>query len=230
MRTAWRLRAIVSQADQCTAANTVLATHLRRWSTHVTVLPMTLDETVWQPRRVKSREAAVRVGWAGHPVNFPYLQAIAPALAAARESCPNVQFVIYSGSKPNLPGVEYEYLPFAPEKERDAIGSFDIGLLPLPTGNAFAAGKSPIKGLQYMACGIPTIATPLGATEAMFEEGATALFAQTIADWTRHITDLAANAERSQKMGHSARGVFEAGYSLGANLQRYADLLRKSED
>src|SRR5437867_8092151 len=50
VRQAVRLRAITRAADQCLAANGVLAAHLKRFTSRVAVLPMALDGALWKPR------------------------------------------------------------------------------------------------------------------------------------------------------------------------------------
>ena len=104
------------------------------------------------------------------------------------------------------------------------VRRFDIGLLPLER-SAFAAAKSPIKGLQYMASGIPTVATPLAATRELFGDSGGALFAEDVEDWERAIGALIARPEERQTRGAAARRFFEAHHSQQRGVESWARLL-----
>ncbi len=223
-RTRRRLQRIVRLADQCIAANEVLAAHLRAEGGRVAVLPMALDERVWQRPPPRPPAATVRVGWAGHPVNLRYLEALEPALREVQRQSPEVEFVVFSGAPPGFRELRCRHLPFASGGEREAVLGFDIGLLPLP-GGAFSEGKSPIKGLQYLACGIPCVASPLGATCEMFRSGETALFAEDHGGWIEGILKLVRDPVLRQRLGQQGRGEFEARHTLGALVEPLAGLL-----
>jgi hypothetical protein len=213
LRTTWRLKAIARAADLCITANTVLADHMRRFTDRVTVLPLALDGKRWHVKAKRSGSDSVCVGWAGHPVNLPYLEAIEPALAQAQLDNPSVDFAFFCGKAPGFRKLKFRHIRFQPDAEPDAIRSFDIGILPLPPG-PFAAGKSPIKGLQYMASAMPTILTPVGATRDMFQEGTTALFASTIDEWHAAINRLVRDHDLRWLMGQNAREAFDRTYEL----------------
>lgn len=226
-RTARRLERIVQRADFCIAANEVLATTLRQWSPRVEVLPMALDGDRWRPKS-PDLAAPLRIGWAGAPVNLPYLEAIEPALLKIQQANPQIEIMVFCGGRPDFKGgIKYTFLPFQPGQESSAVSSFDIGLLPLPDTD-FADGKSPIKGLQYLATGIPSVVSPRGATREMFREGETALFARTPDEWFRALQTLVSNAEMRHRLGRQSRLHFDANYALHRTACRFADLLRST--
>ena len=224
LRTRMRLRAITQSTDQVLVANGVLRERLAPYNSNVQIAPMALDEAVWKWRGKQGSERPLCIGWAGHPVNLPYLAAIEPALVAVQERHPEVEFHILCGEAPNLRQLRFRHVPFAPATEAEAIRQFDIGLLPLPKG-AFAEGKSPIKGLQYMASGAATVLTPVGATREMFAAAETGVFANTLDEWESAIGNLVADPTRIEAMGKSAREAFEARYTLQGNVKRLAALL-----
>lgn len=224
LRSALRLRAIVRAAHLTLAANEVLAAHLRPHATRLTVLPMALDESAWMPRAASAAHNPV-IGWSGHPVNLPYLEAIEPALLALRAEFPNARLAVFSGQPPRFREMPFDLIPFQAGAEPAALRTFDIGLLPLPEG-AFAEGKSPIKGLQYMACGIPTVLPPRGAAHAMFRAGESALFATTPAEWTAALGNLLRDPALRHRMGAEARRDFEAHHTVSTAAARLKDLLK----
>lgn len=225
LRNGWRLKAIARAADLCIAANSVLAEHLRGLTSKVTLLPLALDGERWRPGGKRTPSGMVRVGWAGHPVNLPYLEGIESALTQAQTDNPDAEFAFFCGKQPDFRKLKYRHIRFQPDAEIEAIRQFDIGILPLPQG-PFAAGKSPVKGLQYMACGIPTIVTPVGATRDMFREGETALFASTADEWQHAITRLVRDRDLRVRMGKQARKAFEQASELRQTAPLLARMLQ----
>jgi hypothetical protein len=225
IRQATRLHAIARAADQCIASNGVLASHLKRFTSRVNVLPMVLDEKLWKARATINHGDALRVGWSGHPVNFPYLESIELALVEVQRQFPKVEIAIFSGQPPRFRELKAVHVPFAPGKEPEAIKSFDIGLLPLPK-DEFSAGKSPIKGLQYMASGVAIVATPLAGTRELLGDKRTASYARSVEEWQNALCGLIRDHDQRQEIGLNARQRFESEYTLTRRAESLSKLLR----
>jgi Glycosyl transferases group 1 len=221
-RTNHRLGAISRRASLCLVSNEYLALGLRRHTDKVAVLPMALDETIWT-RREAGDPHTIRLGWAGAPVNLHYLEALEPVLEPVLKEFPNARVVVFSGARPRFRHIDCEYLPYEAGSEPAAVRRFDVGLLPLPR-DSFAAGKSPIKALQYMASGVPTIADAVAGTEEIFREGG-ALLAQTPQEWAAHLRVLVDSSNERARLGGSARARFEARHALTETAREFARYL-----
>jgi hypothetical protein len=224
IREAVRLKTVVRAADLCTVANEVLASHLRTITPRVAVIPMALDERQWTFQSKTADRKTIRIGWSGHPVNFGSIQSLEPVLAQIQKEFPQVEYAIFSGEKPSLPSLKFEYIPFNPGAEAEAVRTFDIGLLPLPM-DPFSEGKSPIKALQYLASGAAVVASPVGASKEFFVEPETAIFVKSQEEWLSALRKLIENAALRHDMILRGRRMFEQNFSVEKMTSRLADAL-----
>jgi len=227
VRTRCRLSAIARAADCCTVPNERLAAHLRSISANVAVVPMALDSKTWHPPSTRE-PGALRIGWAGAPPNLAYLDNLGGVLREVQAARPEVELHVYCGE---APGPEFPartiHHPFVPGTEARVVRTFDIGLLPLPQ-DAFAAGKSPIKALQYAACGVPCIASPVGATCELVVDGITGLTAASPVEWRDALLRLIDDPELRRSLGAAARERFVAQHSLESVQARMLEVWRKT--
>jgi hypothetical protein len=226
-RTNRRLQSIVRAADMSLVANQYIADHLSALGAKAQVLPMALKPEDWPPP-TPNTASRVRIGWSGAPVNLRYLEQLEPVLTQIMREHPSVELAVFCGKQPEFSATTpYIHLPWRQGGEAAAVKTFHIGLLPLPV-DAFSQGKSPIKALQYMAAGIPTVATPqAGALELNRESGAIA-FAKTPNEWHASLTSLITETHKSEVMCIHARAAFEAHYSTARTYPLWKSYLMGS--
>src|SRR5207247_6846718 len=133
---------------------------------------------------------------------FPYLESIFPALQELAKSHRFRLKVVGAGrDKITVPGVEIENLPWKLDREVEDFQSIDIGLYPIDAGlysGKWASGKSGFKAIQYMAVGIPYVATPVGSLVEIGEVGTTHLCALTNEDWHDALQSLISDSAKLQ--------------------------------
>jgi hypothetical protein len=208
-----RLKTIVQCSDVCLVANRIIATDLEEVGGTTTLLPMALDGRVWRPRPTGEGKTPLTIGWSGAPGNLIFLQAILPQLREVQTLFPDVRWVIHSGVDPHFQNFRYEYEPYVPGNEPATVASFDIGLLPLPD-DPFVRGKSPIKGLQYSACGLAVVVDPIGATRELLIDNVNSLWVEGEQTWETALSRLIVDTGLRQRLAASARTLFEQQHDL----------------
>ncbi len=206
-RNNWRLKTIARCADLCLAANQVIADDLLLAGGSATLVPMALDGNIWHPRPA-GEEAPLTIGWSGAPKNLDFLSAILPQLREVQARFPDVRWVVHSGENPNYSDFSYQYVPFMPGNEPTTVADFDIGLLPLPD-DPFVRGKSPIKGLQYCACGVAVVADPVGATRELLFDGVNSLWVEGEQTWVVALSRLISDTRLRRTLAANARSIFK---------------------
>jgi glycosyltransferase involved in cell wall biosynthesis len=115
-----------------------------------------------------------------------------------------------------LPGVTVENVPWRLEKEIELFNTCDIGVYPLPD-DEWTRGKCGFKAIQFMACGVPVVASPVGVNREIIDDGVSGLLAESPAMWKEKLTRLLRQPDLRAELGRRGRAVVEARYSLAVN-------------
>jgi glycosyltransferase involved in cell wall biosynthesis len=163
---------------------------------------------------VEQRQAGVVVvGWIGSPATQKYLLHIADALKKIAET--NSVVFALSGVQEDfeIPGVPIRTEKWSLANEVPFVQNLDIGIMPLPD-NAWTRGKGGYKLLQYMACGIPVIASPVEVNREIVQDGVNGFLADTTEEWHEKITQLISDAALRKTMGEAGRAMAVNKFSL----------------
>jgi glycosyltransferase involved in cell wall biosynthesis len=118
-------------------------------------------------------------------------------------------------------------LPWSLESERDHLSRFDLGIMPLPD-NRWTRGKGGYKLLQYMALGLPSVASPVGVNQEIIADGVNGYLARDEGEWVGRLAELVADAEKRRALGATARQLAEERYSVRAATPRLLEILRRA--
>lgn len=221
-----RLACVVRQADLCIAANGVIAADQRAaGARRVETLPMSVDTDLWNTHGRTEDSGCVTIGWSGSPGNLVFLEPLVPVLRELLNSYPQLRFTVHCGQRPDFEDLEFTHIPFEPGREPDAVRTFDIGLLPLPD-DPFVHGKSPIKALQYYACGAVVVGQDVGATAELLEHETCALTVNETRPWKASLSRLIEDGDLRKKLASAGLERIRTSHSMTAVVDRYLGLLR----
>jgi glycosyltransferase involved in cell wall biosynthesis len=126
----------------------------------------------------------------------------------------------------SLEGVEVEALPWKECYEVEVISRFDAGVYPLPD-EEWVLGKSGLKALQYMAAGIPTVATGIGTIFRIIKNGENGFLVNTNEEWKDILSRLMNHQQLRECVGTKAAETVEKNYSINANKSVYLSILNQ---
>jgi hypothetical protein len=217
-----------AHAAWVTPGNDYLAEYARRHTSRVTVIPTMIDTDRYRVVPARPAEAPVRVGWSGSDQSiaaalYPFL----PMLEAQQERL-GFEFVIVTNTSPTLPvsRLRFTFVPWKAEEEGNLGREMDVGLMPL-VDDVFQRGKCGLKLLQYMAAGLPTVASPVGVNASITLPGETGFLAATDGEWGAALTALVRSPELRGRLGAAGRRRCVADYSVGRWLPRLVEIFER---
>lgn len=192
-----KIKSVMRNAQAVIAGNAYLAEYARRaGANRVDIIPSVVDLSKYiprVPRPPQKNESDFRIGWIGTPSTVWYLNAIEDALREIARKYP-IEMAIVGGGDIRINGVNVKSIPWTESGEVRAIQTFDIGVMPLPQ-SPYEMGKCGYKLIQYMACGVPAVASPVGVNGAIISNGVSGLLATGIEEWVHAIELLRTNRE-----------------------------------
>ncbi len=191
------------------------------------LIPPAVDTDAFRPQP-KRRESELTVGWIGSHSTWQYLAPLMPMLRSLRAAVPFRLRLVGAGTPPMACGsLPIENVPWSLRREATDFASLDVGLYPL-RDDAWARGKSGLKSVQYLACGVPFVASPVGGAAEIGESGVTHLHATSLDEWRECLHRLLTDSALRQRMGQAGRAHALAGYTVERAADQMADALRET--
>lgn len=211
---------VMRQAATVIAGNNYLAEYaLRAGANRIEIIPTVVDADRYQPKQKTGAENLI-VGWIGTPKTSRYLKSLLPVFESIKKEM-SVRFVAVGAVSRDFEGTAVEAWPWSEETEVESIQQFDIGIMPLED-SPWERGKCGYKLIQYMACGVPVIASPVGVNREIIEQGKNGKYADSIEEWNAVLRDmLGAGPDSREKMGTAGRARVEQWYSLQTQAPRF---------
>lgn len=223
-----KFRGLLSGAAAVTVGNTYLAEWARTaGAARVEVIPTVIDlERYPLPDRRLEERAEFRVGWIGTPTTTNYLWLVRDALVRLAQKCPLCLVVVGAGPLEDF-GLPLERHAWELETEVAILSSLDAGIMPLPD-SPWERGKCGYKLIQYMACGVPVIASSVGANKEIVDHGVNGFLVDTPEQWDAALQALLLDAGLRKSMGMAGRQKVEQQYCLQVTGPKLVALLQEA--
>ena len=224
-----KLAPLLRGAALCICGNAYLGSYAARFCTRTEIVPTVLDTSVYVPSQCsRNGELPLTVGWIGSPSTWGYVKPLVPLLGRLGDEL-NLRFLIVGAGTAMENDRRFEYAEWSEGTEIQLLQCMDIGIMPL-TDEAWAQGKCGYKLIQYMACGIPVIASPVGVNCQIVEDGCNGYLAKNEYEWERSIRRLACDEQARVRMGENGRDRAVNNYSSHTYGPIIANLLLAVHD
>jgi glycosyltransferase involved in cell wall biosynthesis len=202
-RSTERVPETIRMVDQIVVPNSYLADYSRQFTDKVTVVAEAEDTDKFTMRQKHQNSDRIVIGWVGSPSTAKYLKLITPALQRVCQLYPHAVVRVVGGTY-EAEGVRTETIPWSLENEVSLFQALDIGIMPLPL-EEWSKGKSGCKLRQYMASGVPGVATSIGYNCELVENGKTGFLVTEQEEWVEALSKLIQSAVMRQSIADAAR-------------------------
>jgi glycosyltransferase involved in cell wall biosynthesis len=220
-----KMQMLLSRAAICVCGNDYIRNYVNNFCHNSITIPTVVDTLVYQASS-KSHvgHLPLTVGWIGSPTTWHYLETQLPAIQAATRSR-GALFRSIGGGPAARQVSDIQAQDWSEPREVQDIQSMDVGVMPLKDDD-WAQGKCGYKLIQYMACGLPVIASPIGVNRDIVEHGVNGFLASTTAEWSEALGRLLDDPNLRQKMGIQGRERVERHYSLASQQGKLLDVFQ----
>ena len=220
-----RLRYIFTHACCVIAGSNYLADRATKFAPWVEVIPSSVDLERYPPKNEWS-ESPVVLGWIGSAENLVDFAPILPALRELVRRTEKVYVKVVSARPPSWDGIPLSFENWKLGCDATFLHSFEIGLMPLNDSER-SRGRCAFKAVQYMAVGLPVVASPVGAAAEVIVHGETGFLAASIEEWIDCLSRLARDKALRIRLGKAGRSRVERLFSIQANAPKLASILRE---
>lgn len=223
-----KVASICRSAAAVIVGNRLLAEYARKHTDRVYVVPSTIDLEQY-PVRPSVDASPVTLGWTGSHSTLPFLRMVEKPLRRLAESYSFRLLVVADREVPGMNGlpIPVAFRPWQARSEAMDLHAMDVGLAPFPN-EGWTPWRCHGKVLQYMAVGLPTVASPIGIIPTDYiEDGVNGLLAATEDDWVEKLTWLLRDAGLRRRLGQAARQTIEERFSASRWAPQVGEILKR---
>ena len=197
-----KIDTIMTGASMVIVGNDYLAQRaIRAGARRVEILPSVVDLSKYPGVQEKTREGPFTIGWIGSPSTTKHLLEAESALKQVCRNRGGKVVLIGAGENP-FSGLMATIREWDEKCEAEEIGNFDVGIMPLPD-DLWERGKCGFKLIQYMACGKPVVASPVGVNREIVVDGVNGYLAST-KEWVRALVRFKSDPELRRRWEQTA--------------------------
>lgn len=183
-------------------------------------------EVLDDDRRAPEEDREFVIGWIGTKSTFEKHLLPQKSWILKAQEIEGVEFHIVGITSPHDLGNHVKYIPWTENSEVSEIQKFDVGIMPLED-SPWEKGKCSYKIIQYFACGIPAIVSPVGMNKEVVAPSENGFWASTEDKWLTAIQTLKKDKELRNVMGLEGRKAVENTYSIQVTSNKWVGILKR---
>ena len=227
LRQPQKLPAILRWSTSVITCNDYLRRYAEQFASDVSMIPTCVDVERFCPPAERPARPRPVIGWIGSHSTAGYLELLRPVLVRLAERR-EFTFKIVGAMKPfRLPGVEVVQELWTLERDVQAFQELDIGVYPLPA-DPWVLGKTGFKTVQYMAVGVPCVASDIGRNREIVEDGVNGFLAGSEDDWVEKLGRLLDDPALRSRLGAAGRRTVEERFAAHRYVASYVSILRRA--
>jgi glycosyltransferase involved in cell wall biosynthesis len=222
LKATWKIKYIIKWSYKVAAGNKFLFDYALQYNPSAVFVPTVVDtDTGHFKQRDQHEGKRIVVGWTGTHTTLHNLEEIDGVIPGLKKEI-DFDFLVISNKPPDW-DFDFIYKEWELETEQEDLLKMHIGIMPAKQGPWFE-GKCGFKLIQYEACGIPAVASPVGVNSLITLHNKTGFIAAGKEEWKNYLKKLISDASLRADMGKAGREHIEKNYSLNSLFPAFISL------
>ena len=221
----------ICQMSSCTVVgNEYLRNYASMYSKCTVVIPTVFDIGGIKNRCQRPKNNKIVIGWIG---SWHTVYSLLSVTSVLKRLSSSHDFVLKIVGQENIydiningVAIDYQIGRWDTRSIVEYIMSFDIGIMPL-IDSEWERGKCGFKLLQYLTCGIPAVASPVGVNRDIINDGINGFLAANEDEWVSRLALLIERKDLRDQLGEEGRKDAEARYSPGEIAVQLSTVIKK---
>lgn len=226
-----KIAVVMKNAKIVVVGNNYIAKYAKKAKANKIIYIPTVVDLLRYSKKSYQKKNDLIIGWIGSPSTQQYLITIRRILIKLCKSF-NVSFLVIGANQEivkHFNGLDLKLVSWHEKKEVKYIKKIDIGIMPLRNG-PWEKGKCGYKLIQYMACGIPVVASPVGINNYIVNNSNSGFLADKIDEWEKALLLLIKNPSKRRKFGLAGRKAVKNNYSLQSQVSLIKKIITKAAE
>jgi len=219
------VKQIMAACDLVIAGNPYLGAYAQRYNRNVAVIPTVVDTKLFAPQNRLRQAEQPTIGWIGSHTTVKYLYSLKSIFERLARTHSFELKVVGASFYPPTNGLYVKQQGWSLEREVRDFQSCDIGVYPL-WDDEWSKGKCGFKAIQFMAVGVPVVASAVGVNRDIIQDGVNGFLAASDQEWCDKLALLLKDPELRRELGLAGRKTVEKRYSLEVNAPKLLQALR----
>lgn len=225
-----KMPSLIKMGKMVIAGNSFLRDYALEFNQTVAVFPTVIELKRYPMYSMLIGEAnkgsKIIICWIGLAYNLCYLKGLADVFKRLSIKY-KIVLKIISNKEIAIEGVDIRFKRWSYETEVQEIQKSDIGVMPL-IDDEWARGKCGLKLLQYMAAGLPSVASPVGVNKEIILDGENGFLASRDDEWYEKLLRLCEDHELRRRLGLAGRKTIQERYSIDIWAPRLVEVYKSN--
>jgi glycosyltransferase involved in cell wall biosynthesis len=217
----WKVKYICKWSYKVSAGNHYLGRWASNYNSSVVFNPTCVDMNRYNILE-EQEDGKITIGWTGSHSTLKYLDLVKPLLEELEKQY-DFRFLVICDKAPAWKIRSLQFIPWNESTEIQDLRKIHIGIMPLEQ-DEWSEGKCGFKIIQYLALGIPAVASPIGVNKEIIIHGKNGYLCNSINDWKLSLIELMNNHSLRKEMGKAGNEKISGQYSIQANAGNFLSL------
>jgi len=222
-----KIDSVIKNATFVISGSPYLTNYVSKLNPNYIEIPTSVSKANYFLKTKKRENTIFTIGWIGSRTTSVNLLKLIPAFEALSKKIDfQLNLIGFDKKEFNLfKHLNVNFINWDAKTEIEEINKFNVGIMPVEN-TPFNQGKCGFKLVQYMACSLPTISSPLEAN-IKINRNKKNLHAGSTEDWISAFEKVHDNRAYFIKVGLENYSDFEKYYSTESNSASYVKIFNK---